>query len=101
MLDGRPLVDVHLHPARLPTLKPAWTQWAHDFGAGTDQVYDADGTVIPAAFDAYLAAEGVDVALAFSEYSPKGTGIQPVEDLLPLLSARVKLVSPSIDERSA
>ena len=32
MLDGRPLLDVHLHAARLPTLKPSWTQWAHDFG---------------------------------------------------------------------
>ena len=28
MLDGRPLVDVHLHAARLPTLKPAWKAWA-------------------------------------------------------------------------
>ena len=32
MLDGMPLIDVHLHAARLPTLKPAWTRWAHDFG---------------------------------------------------------------------
>src|SRR5215471_21448401 len=32
MLDGLPLVDVHLHVARIPTLKPAWQDWAHDFG---------------------------------------------------------------------
>jgi uncharacterized protein len=85
MVDGRLLVDVHLHAARLPTLKPAWKQWAHDFGGPfLDRVYDAAGTVDPARFDAYLESEGVDVALVLAEYSPKATGIQPVEDLLPL-----------------
>ncbi|MEU8244655.1 amidohydrolase family protein [Nonomuraea sp. NPDC048916] len=86
MLDGRPLVDVHVHAARLPTLKPAWRRWAHDFGDASllERVYDAEGTVDPARFDAYLAEEGVDVALVLSEYSPKATGIQPIEDLLPL-----------------
>jgi predicted TIM-barrel fold metal-dependent hydrolase len=97
MLDGRPLVDVHLHAARLPTLKPAWRTWAQDFGDTglIDAVYDADGTVDPARFDAYLAAEGVDVALLFAEYSPKVTGIQTVEDLLPLTahSDRMRLVA--------
>jgi len=97
MLDGRPLVDVHLHAARLPTLKPAWRTWAQDFGDTglIDAVYDADGTVDPARFDAYLAAEGVDVALLFAEYSPKVTGIQAVEDLLPLTahSDRMRLVA--------
>jgi predicted TIM-barrel fold metal-dependent hydrolase len=97
MLDGRPLVDVHLHAARLPTLKPAWQTWARDFGDGglLDEVYTADGTVDPARFDAYLAGEGVDVALLFAEYSPKVTGIQPVEDLLPLTaySDRMRLVA--------
>ena len=97
MLDGRPLVDVHLHAARLPTLKPAWRTWAQDFGDGglLDAVYTADCTVDPARFDAYLAGEGVDVALLFAEYSPKVTGIQPVEDLLPLTahSDRMRLVA--------
>jgi len=97
MLDGRPLVDVHLHAARLPTLKPAWWAWAQDFGDTglIDAVYDADGTVDPARFDAYLAAEGVDVALLFAEYSPRVTGIQAVEDLLPLTahSDRMRLVA--------
>ncbi|MEN3270503.1 amidohydrolase family protein [Pseudonocardia sp.] len=97
MLDGRPLVDVHVHAARLPTLKQAWRTWAEDFGDSgvLDAVYDADGTVDPARFDAYLAGEGVDVALLFAEYSPKVTGIQPVEDLLPLAaySSRVRLVA--------
>ena len=86
MLDGLPLVDAHVHAARLPTLKPAWKVWAQDFGDASvlEQVYDARGTVDPARFDAYLADEGVDVALLLAEYSPKVTGIQPVEDLLPL-----------------
>ncbi|GIH20488.1 amidohydrolase family protein [Rugosimonospora africana] len=86
MLDGHLLVDVHLHAARLPTLKQAWRQWAHDFGGDEviRRVYDDEGTVDPRRFDEYLAAEGVDVALLMSEYSPKVTGIQPIEDLLPL-----------------
>jgi uncharacterized protein len=98
MLDGRPLVDVHLHPARLPTVRPAWRQWADDFGDGDllARVYDPDGTVIPAAFDAYLAAEGVDIALLLCEYSPKTTGIQPIEDFLPLTAqapGRMKIIA--------
>ena len=98
MLDGLPLADVHLHAARLPTLKPAWREWADAFGdaAVLRRVYDEAGTLIPAAFDAYLAAEGVDVALLFSEYSPKATGIQPVEDVTPVAAYnpdRIKVVA--------
>ena len=98
MLDGRPLIDVHLHAARLPTLKLAWRQWAQRFGDSgvLDEVYDAEGTVDPARFDAYLAREGVDVALVLAEYSPKATGIQPVEDMLPLTArnpARIKFIA--------
>jgi len=97
MLDGRPLVDAHLHAARLPTVKPAWQVWAGGFGdqAVLDRVYDAAGTVDPARFDAYLADEGVDIALVLAEYSPKVTGIQPVEDMLPLTAHapnRIKLI---------
>jgi len=98
MLDGRPLIDVHLHATRLPTLKLAWQQWAQRFGDSgvLDEVYDAGGTVDPARFDAYLAREGVDIALVLAEYSPKATGIQPVEDMLPLTArnpARVKVIA--------
>jgi uncharacterized protein len=86
MIDGRPLVDVHLHVARLPTLKEAWKDWAEDFGdAGVmSRVYDAAGTPVPARLEEYLASEGVDIALLMTEYSPKATGIQPIEDVLPL-----------------
>ncbi|MBO1330142.1 amidohydrolase family protein [Streptomyces sp. VRA16 Mangrove soil] len=98
MLDGLPLIDVHLHAARIPTLKPAWRQWAHDFGgAGVmERVYDPTGTVDPARFSAYLADEGVDIALLLTEHSPKATGIQPAEDVLPLVAhdpRRVKWIA--------
>jgi len=98
MLDGLPLVDVHQHVARLPTLKSAWQDWAHGFGdpAVLSRVYDESGTAVPAAFDAYLAGEGVDVALLFSEYSPKVTGIQPIEDITPVAAYnpdRIKVVA--------
>jgi uncharacterized protein len=98
MLDGLPLVDVHLHAARLPTLKPAWSHWAEEFGRPDimERVYRDDGSVDPERFDAYLAEEGVDVALVLAEYSPKVTGIQPIEDLLPLTavaSGRVRCIA--------
>jgi predicted TIM-barrel fold metal-dependent hydrolase len=98
MMDGRPLVDAHLHVARLPTLKEAWKDWAEDFGdAGViSRVYDADGTPDPARFDDYLASEGVDIALLMTEYSPKATGIQPIEDVLPLAArnpGRVEVIA--------
>ena len=88
MIDGIPLVDVHLHPARRPTLKVDWQRWALEFGRGIpfDDLYDQAGALRPDRFDAYLESEGVDVALLMSEYSPRVTGIQPVEDLLPCWS---------------
>jgi predicted TIM-barrel fold metal-dependent hydrolase len=88
VLNGIPVVDAHVHAARLPTLKLSWREWAQRFGKDVplDDLYDEEGTLIPTRFDEYLADEGVDVAILFCEYSPKSTGIQPVEDLLPLLS---------------
>jgi uncharacterized protein len=86
MLDGRLLIDAHVHAARLPTLKPAWRAWAEQFGQpGWTAAYTEDGTVSPAALDDLMAAEGVDHAILLCEYSPKVTGIQPVEDLLPII----------------
>ena len=98
MLDGRTLIDVHLHAPRMSTLKlepQAWTQGFESTSA-VNQVYDGDGNVDPASFDAYLVAEGVDVALVLAEYSPRVTGIQPVEDLLPLTGYspdRIRLIA--------
>jgi predicted TIM-barrel fold metal-dependent hydrolase len=96
VLDGLPLVDVHLHAARLPTLRLARHQWVGSVGdpETITRVYDADGTVDPRRFGEYLAGEGVDKALLMAEYSPKVTGIQPIEDLLPLVSHDPDRVRP-------
>src|SRR5271166_4400720 len=82
------VVDAHVHVPRLSTVTLAWMQWAADFGedSGWRGVFGPDGDPDPARLDALLEAEGVDVALLFAEYSPRATGIQPVEDLLPLIA---------------
>ena len=86
MLDGRPLIDAHQHPVRLPTVKPAWLDWAERYGQpGWRDAYAGDGVIIPRALDDLMRAEGVDHALVICEYSPKVTGVQPAEDLLPLV----------------
>lgn len=84
MLDGRPLVDAHVHPPRLATVKPAWLDWAERFSGPHDwrAAYDEDGNPVPARLDALFDTEGVDRALLFCEYSPRATGIQPIEDNL-------------------
>jgi len=93
MLDGRPLVDVHLHPARRDTLKPAWDVWMQGFdSAALDALYDG-AAIDPARFDAYLAAEGVDIAVVLAEYSPRVTGIQTAEDMAALSSQRVRFAA--------
>jgi uncharacterized protein len=93
MLDGRPLVDVHLHPARRDTLKPAWDVWLQGFDASAlEALYDGPA-VDPIRFDAMLAAEGVDVAVVLAEYSPKVTGIQAAEDMAALASDRVRFAA--------
>jgi uncharacterized protein len=86
VLDGRLLVDAHVHVARLPTLSSDWSAWAASFGGGVPigALFDADGVPMPAAIDEYFAAEGADHVLLFTEHSPKSTGIQPIEDVLPL-----------------
>jgi predicted TIM-barrel fold metal-dependent hydrolase len=87
MLEGNLLVDAHVHVAKMPTLSADWQAWVKTFGGGIpiDRLYDADGTPLPEAIDEHFAAEGADHVLLFSEYSPKSTGLQPIEDLLPLV----------------
>ena len=87
MFDGMPLVDAHVHAPRLSTLKPAWREWAARFAGRYDwrSAYDEDGVPVPAALDALFEREGVDRVLLFCEYSPRATGIQPIEDNLPLV----------------
>ena len=98
MIDGLAVVDAHMHVPRLSTVSPAWLEWAVKFGqdSGWREVFDAAGDPDPARLDALLDAEGVDVALLFAEYSPGATGIQPVEDMLPIIArrpARYRLVA--------
>src|SRR5258708_9060486 len=87
MLDGRPLVDAHVHVARLPTLSADWQAWARNFGARTplDTLFGGDGVPRPAELDDHFAAKGADHVLPFTEHSPKVTGIQPIEDVLPVV----------------
>ncbi|MEQ4723650.1 amidohydrolase family protein [Nonomuraea sp. B19D2] len=87
MLDGIRLIDAHVHVPLLGTLKPAWLSWARDFGQDgiMEDVWDAGGRPRPARLDELFAAQGVDVALLFCEYSPKATGMQAFEDLLPIV----------------
>ena len=99
MLDGIPLIDAHVHAARLPTLKMSLGEWTGHFEGGVEnllELYDDEGTIVPARFDEYLAGEGVDVAILFAEYSPRSTGIQAVEDMLPVIEhnpARFRLMA--------
>ena len=88
MLEGNLLVDAHVHVAKLPTLSADWQAWVRTFGGGIpiDGLFGPDGVPLPAAIDAHFAAEGADHVLLFSEYSPKATGIQPIEDVLPLVA---------------
>jgi len=87
VLDGRLLVDAHVHVARLPTLSADWQAWAGDFGRSVamGELFEPDGTPRPAAIDEHFARQGVDHVLLFTEHSPKATGIQPIEDVLPLV----------------
>jgi predicted TIM-barrel fold metal-dependent hydrolase len=78
------VADVHV--AALPGLKISPAAWLAGFPAGRiDGLYDDRGHARPDVFAAYLAAEGVATALLFAEYSPRVTGWQPVEDLVPFL----------------
>jgi uncharacterized protein len=88
MIDGIPLVDVHVHAVRVPTLKLPWDVWAPPAVSAVDHaaLHHDDGRVDPAALHAHLDDEGVDVALLMAEYSPRVTGIQAAEDMLPLVA---------------
>jgi predicted TIM-barrel fold metal-dependent hydrolase len=87
VIDGYTVVDAHVHVPRLSTLKPAWLDWAAKFSGPHDWrgAYDEVGDPMPARLDALFEGEGVDRALLFSEYSPRATGIQPIEDNLPIV----------------
>jgi uncharacterized protein len=88
MLEGVRVIDAHVHAVCLPTLKLSLGEWTGHFEGGVAdllELYDEQGTLIPHRFDEYVAGEGVDVAVLLCEYSPRVTGIQPIEDLLPIV----------------
>jgi predicted TIM-barrel fold metal-dependent hydrolase len=96
VLDGSVLVDAHVHVPLLSSLRPAWLRWAEEFGQPgiLQDVWRPDGTPDPARLDELFAAEGVDVALLFCEYSPKATGMQLFDDLLPLVAQNPRRFRP-------
>lgn len=85
---GVPVIDVHVHAPRLPTLRVPRAAWVPPVARALpfDDLHDAQGTVDPAAFDAYFGDEGADVVLLMAEYSPRVTGLQTVEDMLPIVT---------------
>jgi uncharacterized protein len=87
MLDGHILIDAHVHVPVLGSLRPAWIDWARDFGPPgiLEELWDADGRPKPQALDEVFDEQGVDAALLFCEYSPKATGYQAFDDLLPIV----------------
>ena len=71
MLDGRPLIDAHQHPVRLPTVKRAWLDWAERYGQpGWREAYDSDGVIVPQAFDDLMRAEPVVITSAETRSTP-------------------------------
>ena len=89
MIEGVPVVDVHQHLVRLDSLKLPREAWAPPQVAGIelDDLYDGDGVVHPDRYLAHLDQQGIDVALVMAEYSPRVTGIQAIEHMLPLVAS--------------
>jgi len=96
VLNGIPLVDAHVHVPLLTTLRPAWIQWARDFGPDgiLEDAWDSDGLPRPERLDELFAEQGVDVALLFCEYSPNATGMQTFDDLLPIVKHNPRRFRP-------
>jgi uncharacterized protein len=95
-MDGRLLVDAHVHVAKLRTLSDDWQAWARTFGAQQplNALFDTEGVPVPAAIDEHFASQGVDHVLLFTEHSPKVTGIQPIEDVLPVVRQNPRRFRP-------
>ncbi|MDQ6640904.1 MAG: amidohydrolase family protein [Actinomycetota bacterium] len=96
MLDGNLLVDAHVHVPVLSSLAPAWIDWAREFGPEgvLEDVWDGDGIPRPERLDALFEEQGVDAALLLCEYSPKATGMQLFDDLLPIVERNPERFRP-------
>lgn len=81
------IVDAHVHVAHLARLKVPWETWIGPVGDRDRwaRLHTADGAAIPSEVSRYFAEEGVDRVLLFCEYSPKVTGWQTLEDMLPIV----------------
>lgn len=93
-----PVIDAHVHLGRRTSLKMSFDLWVQnsDPGADWDVLMDADGTMRPAEIAALFASQGVDVSLLFAEYSPRVTGMQAIEDMVPMVEhapGRFRLVA--------
>jgi len=78
------VIDAHVHIATLTSLKVPVSVWRGGFpGGDLPGLYGPDGRPQPDVFARHLDAEGVDSVLVFSEYSPRVTGWQIVEDAIP------------------
>jgi predicted TIM-barrel fold metal-dependent hydrolase len=83
MLGGKPLVDAHIHLAQRRGLKLSWERWVMDRRAdGSPAELYEEGAPVPSRFAAFLEREGVDCGILLAEYSPRVTGIQPIEDMV-------------------
>jgi hypothetical protein len=82
------VIDVHQHIVRLDSLKMHADVWMPPriTGVPVDEIY-RDGVPDPARYLAHLDAQGIDIALLMAEYSPRVTGMQTIEHMLPLVEA--------------
>ncbi|MBA3798093.1 MAG: amidohydrolase [Geodermatophilaceae bacterium] len=93
-----PVVDAHVHLARRSSLKMPFDLWVQNSDPTADwaQLMDEQGCVRPDAIGALFASQGVDVSFLFAEYSPRVTGMQAIEDMLPVFESdrqRFRLVA--------
>jgi predicted TIM-barrel fold metal-dependent hydrolase len=81
------VIDAHVHVAALRGLTLSMSAWQAGFpDSDLADLYGQDGQPRPGVLARYLEAEGVDCALLFSEYSPRVTGWQVIEDAVPFLA---------------
>lgn len=93
-----PVVDAHVHLARRSSLKMTFDLWVQNSDPTADwaRLMDEQGCVRPDAIGALFASQGVDVSFLFAEYSPRVTGMQSIEDMLPIYESdrqRFRLVA--------
>ena len=86
MLESISLVDAHVHAARLPTLKDSWREWAAHYGSPSSSISTTGKGRSSRALRRIHGLRRSGRRHPVCEYSPKSTGIQPVEDLIPLLA---------------